>query len=297
MREYTYAARAIGTDISASFVVNDEAAALVAWKRVVDSIATYESIFSRFNPHSELTYLNTEHQLCVSPLFRSVLIRALELYYETGGAFNPLLQVSRQGYTEPFETLSGIQPTDHTRYNTDISQVTIDHATNTITLAEGQRLDFGGMLKGYLAELLARELAHDMKDCAGLIVNIGGDLHTRGVDENGNVFVFEIENPVTQEIHTIPITNQSLATSGTYKRRWETTNGEVHHILSPDGHPANSRFVSASVIMKDGALAEGYAKLLLVHGPDHLATLTLPHACTYLLIDADGKTLTNTYTP
>ncbi len=90
--------------------------------------------------------------------------------------------------------------------------------TRRVILHDTQALDFGGFLKGYLAHHISRLIEETYSVCTGNIVNIGGDLHTRGYDEHGNPFVFAMYNPVLKTEFSVPITNMSLATSGTYAR-------------------------------------------------------------------------------
>jgi len=69
----------------------------------------------------------------------------------------------------------------------------------SIHLNEGQQLDYGGFLKGYLAELIAKNIMKYSSNIIGVIVNLGGDIHTEGLDKNGNKFIFNIYNPIARE--------------------------------------------------------------------------------------------------
>jgi thiamine biosynthesis lipoprotein len=178
-------------------------------------------------------------------------------------------------------------------YNIDFDATVIDETTNAVTLVDDQKLDFGGFLKGYLAETEARRIMDCSPAIRGVIVNIGGDLHTRGLDASGFPFTFEIENPCTGNHIPLSLTNASLATSGTYTRTWEASRTLIHHILARNGTTnPDTDVLSASIVHADGAVAEAYAKTLLMLEPDAFALLT-QETPRYALIYTDGTVISH----
>jgi len=286
----------MGTTMSVSFVASSETYALPIAKEAFATIHAYEKRFSRFLPDSELSQLNTKKDMVVSEEFFTIFIQSHELYRETKGAFNPLLQIARLGYTADFKTLAGTtQHIKQENYNLDFEAIHFDLRTRRIVLHHDHMLDFGGILKGYLAEKISRHVQDAYPECAGNIINLGGDIHTRGTDESGTPFTFTIYNPITHEETPITLHNTSLATSGTYARTWETTAGTRNHILTSDGltNP-QTHIVSASVTHPDGAVAEAYAKVLLIGGADALHNLPAQSPFSYLLITTNGTLITHT---
>ncbi|MEY3783971.1 MAG: hypothetical protein RLZZ230_293 [Candidatus Parcubacteria bacterium] len=295
MKEYSYNKKMMGTDVSLSFIVPTEALARSMAEVAFSTISDYEAKFSRFLPTSELSQLNVAKSANVSKDFFSVLLRSFELYKITQGAFNPLLQISRLGYDRDYKTLvGGIIPNDNNTYNIDFTTVVMNPATRRVILQDNQQLDFGGILKGYLATKLAQQLQADYPACTGLIINIGGDLHTIGLDEESKPFVFYLYNPITKQETSLPITNMSLTTSGSYKRIWKEGLDLRHHILASDGiHNPDTDIVSASIIHPDGATAEAYATLFIVRDLATVKTIIDTNNCKYFLTKTDGTTLTN----
>ncbi len=285
----------MGTDVSVALVMVDAAKAEALAAKIFARIAKYEAIFSRFKEESELSQLNRSGKMVVSEIFLGVLLRSLEVSALTNGAFNPLLQISKLGYQKDFsEMKSDIVQIDKkdSEYNTDLSLIKISKSTREVELASGQQLDFGGFLKGYLASLLVNEFTQKVKEIAGIIVNIGGDLATKGRDEFGNPFVFGIYNPIKDEDISVPVLEAALATSGTYKRNWETNLGQKHHIIDArTGDNPKTEIISASVISSDCGEAEALTKMLV--GGGFAAAQTLPPETHYLLIDQQGNISTN----
>lgn len=287
----------MGTDVSLSIVCKEAAMASAIAAETFTTIRDYELRFSRFLSKSELSQLNRKSSLQVSEIFISVLEKSIELHNLTKGAFNPLLQVQRLGYNQTFanlsDTITNLAP--HA-YDTDTQKIKIDHDTYTVTLGFNQALDFGGVLKGYLAGKLADDVIKKYAACQGCIINIGGDLATRGRDNLHESFIFELYNPVTGEEVATALTDISLATSGTYTRTWQTSVGQKHHIIeaASQDNPSQS-LVSASIIHHDGAVAEALTKLFLTKGIETALDAVPPQAVNYqyFTVSATGAVSTN----
>lgn len=288
--EYQYAGKAMGTDFSIALVGESKILADTLAQQIIEKIHSYEIQFSRFTMESELSQLNTQRDMVVSETFLLVTLEAYRLFVETKGIFNPLFQIEKFGYTQSFETLSTeTLKVAEEPYNIDFATTSINQDTRRITLRDGQRLDFGGFLKGYVATQLCKMIKNYSPSLIGIIINIGGDLHTEGVDAEGHAFVFEIYNPITQSDIPITLTNTSLATSGTYKRRWNHNGREIHHILDASGTKnPDTDIVSASVIHSEGATADAYAKVFLSVGAKQACAMLHDARVSYIIITKNG---------
>ena len=98
-------------------------------------------------------------------------------YEETKGLFNPLVQVSRIGYSHSFDE-GNFEKTDG-EIDTDFSKVFI--GTDTVSLDENQNLDFGGIAKGYAVDMASAILLAFGYD--NFFVNAGGDIYAHGNNE------------------------------------------------------------------------------------------------------------------
>ncbi len=295
MQEYKYATRAMGTNISISVITDPETEAIESYTQTIATVKIYEECFSRFLPDSELSKLNQTRAAVVSPMFLEVLNEVMKISLATKSICNPLIQVARLGYRINFDDISDIQENEtDDSCNFDLSAIEINQETRKVSLQAGQSLDFGGFLKGYLAEKIARTLMTNFPAHQGVIVNFGGDLHTRGVDKAGESFVFNIHNPVTKRDESLTVNNKSLATSGTYKRHWETREGTRHHIVDQSGiKNPDSDIISASVIHPSGIKSEVYAKIFLILPVAEALKIINDRSLTYLLITSKGDILMN----
>lgn len=294
MQEFEYSGKAMGVDYHVAMVCSSWQGADAAYTIAKSTIEAWDARFSRFVPQSELSVLNANKDMTVSSAFLDATLKARQLFGETRGVFNPLVQIARFGYDRTFADLKDEGASDETPYDIDFSSTLIDPDTSRVRLGPGQKLDYGGFLKGYLAEIVAKKIESYSRDISGVVVNLGGDIHARGVDEGGKEFVFYIYNPVTKN-EDLPVTlhNQSLATSGTYKRHWMHAGKRTHHILGASGVPGDgSGVVSASVVCADGGRAEAYAKVFLLLGPEHAAKLLGTEGFSFVTITTEGQITT-----
>jgi thiamine biosynthesis lipoprotein len=232
--------------------------------------------------------------MIVSESFFNVATIAYKLYVKTKGIFNPLVSIARFGYDKNFTDIENSKSfLNESPYNIDFHSVVIDKDTRCIQLMEGQQLDFGGFLKGYLSEMIARKIKLYSGSISGIIVNIGGDIHTEGLDENGNKFMFNIYNPIQGENDvSVVLYNQSLATSGTYKRSWLNSGKKVHHILDISGEKnPESNIISASVIHNNGAISEAYTKVFLSLEKDKAMNLLGDKNISFVIINDNGQVI------
>lgn len=293
MKEYTFSEKIMGTELDVSIIAENERTAEEGYQEVLILAKRYERKFSRFLEDSELSVLNKQKDKIVSKEFLSVIKIAKEMNRQTNGIFNPLLQVERVGYDKSFEKIK-----DRTNINTsteeidtNIDNLTIKESDSRVILQAGQKLDFGGFLKGYVAETICKKLSERF---SGVIVNLGGDLFTTGLDENQKEFIFVVENPISKNLSIeIPLQDKAMATSGNYKRKWKIGEDTISHIIDESGKNPKTELVSATIISPHGHLSEAFATSALCLSKDASEKFLKEKDVSYLLITNSGEILTN----
>ena len=297
IKEFEYNSKAMGTDCSIVVVCDSKELADNMYEIAQKYIEEYEECFSRFLGASELSILNEKKDMIVSKKFFDVTSKAYQLFAITKGIFNPLVQVERFGYNKNFSEIeNNLNIKEEGLYDIDFSSVIIDKENLRVHLNDGQKLDYGGFLKGYLVEIIAKKIKSYSPYIIGVIVNLGGDINTEGLDANGNKFVFSIYNPVLKNQDVmVTLFNQSLATSGTYKRSWLSSNKKRHHILDISGlKNPDSDIVSASVISDDGAMSEAFTKVFLSIDYHDALKLIVDKKISFVIIKNDGQVIKST---
>jgi thiamine biosynthesis lipoprotein len=159
-------------------------------------------------------------------------------------------------------------------------------------------LDFNAIAKGYGVDVIGRFL--EGKGVQDYLVEIGGEIRARGVNEKGQPWKVAIEAPNfdgSRSFQTIiELNNESIATSGNYRKfKVDSITGEKYaHTIDPrTGYPSKSNLLSASVIgSMDCANADGYATAFMAMGLLHAQAYLQNHKrmkAFLIYTDADGQ--------
>ncbi|MDO5536033.1 MAG: FAD:protein FMN transferase [Desulfovibrionaceae bacterium] len=237
----------------------DAAAAAFARARALEGVLT------RFDSSAPLGVLNAQGSLADMPgELRDLLNQSGEIYRLTKGSFDPsilpVLQGLQRGGTEggrlskaELAELFGL---------VDYSRVRMDSG---VRLESGMALTLDGIAKGRIAQEMSREL--DRLGCPNHIVNAGGDIIARGCPERGGVWRIGVRSPFDAgSMETVvPLTDRALATSGVYEQPLKGGGGS--HLVVPANFESRPEAVSASVLARDGALADALATAFSVMSP------------------------------
>lgn len=141
-------------------------------------------------------------------------------------------------------------------------------ASAQITLGmPGMEIDLGGIAKGYTSSRVM-EVFKEYGIEHG-IVSLGGNVQALGTKKNGKAWRVAIQNPESEldYLGVLEIEDKCVITSGGYERFFEQDGVRYHHIIDPrTGYPADSGIISATIISKDGTLADGLSTSLFIMG-------------------------------
>lgn len=254
------------------------------WKEVISLLLQYfEREFSRFRINNELWFFNEAKKgavLPVSPIFYDLLRNAEQYRVKTEGRFSPyiLSTLIAHGYNQsfPFE-YAKIEESPVTNYQQELEPLRF-HDNYTITKNTDQKIDLGGIAKGYAVEAISKWLKKEARSRYG-IVDGGGDIE---VWSNGEKrWKIGIMDPFNdeKEIGSFSIGNGGIATSNIIYRSWWQGDRKKHHILDGrTGMPVQSQMVQATVITNKCLDAEIGAKICLMEEPSAIKDV-LNHAC------------------
>ena len=221
-----------------------------------------EKKFSRFLPDSELSQLNQKREMKVSEEFFKVLEFSLQMAKKSEGVFNPLVSLSSLGYAHSFEKSQFEVKTK--KINLDFKNIKLDLENLKAHFPENSELDLGGCVKGYAVDKAVEKMKLSFEN---FIINAGGDLFASGNfhGEKWKVGIANPENP-KEDIFLIEIQNQALATSGSYRRKWNIKNQNFHHLVSGKNNKNISKLKSASVMAQTTMLADTLATIIFLLG-------------------------------
>ncbi len=246
--------------------------------KVIDqSLSTYVdlSTISRFNRQDEIV-TNDEH--FIRMVFESKDLRDL-----SGGAFEPAVMplVRAWGFGP-----EGPQP-DH-EVNVDSLLPLVDwdfevkvsnqsdagsHRSTTMEIVKNKpiELDFNGIAQGYTVDIVFEFLKS--KGIENLMVEVGGEMRAAGLNEQGNPWLIGIDQPNESSERgtqaTLRLINKAVATSGNYRKFYEKDGNRYSHTIDPvSGYPVSHQLLSATVVASSCALADAFATIFMVYGPE-----------------------------
>ena len=234
------------------------------------SLSTYiaNSDISRIN--------NGDINIVVDAYFTEVFNKAAKIFSETEGVFDPTVGVLVNAWG-----FGPIKP-DANPDSMKVIQLLELVGFDKVALKNGKvskaddsiYFDFNAIAKGYAVDIAGRFL--ESKKIDNYLVEIGGEIRTRGQKNDSTFWKAGIENPNfdgTRSIQKVVVLkNQSMATSGSYRKfkRDSVTAKKYVHILNPKtGYPTQSNLLSVSIIAElDCADVDGYATALMAMSLD-----------------------------
>lgn len=132
----------------------------------------------------------------------------------------------------------------------------------------GMIVDLGAIAKGYAADEAARILKEEGIKHA--IVNIGGNIAVLNTRTDGTPWRLGLQDPLKPRgdyMGIVMLKDQTLVTSGTYERYFESNGKRYHHILNPEtGYPEENSILSVSILTKDSIDADGLSTTVFLLG-------------------------------
>lgn len=265
--------RAMGTGVRLVAHAPDAATAHAAFDAAEARTRAIEARFSRFVASSELSRINAFSGSCVaiSADMAEVLDLAAEQHAATGGLFDPaiLADLERAGYDRTFEEIgaAGVRPSG----SPPGTFAEIGRDARLVCVPAGMRVDLGGIVKGWAADRIADALAH----VGPVLVDMGGDIAVRGTPPGASSWTVAVEDPSGgTPIAALRVASGAIATSGTYRRRWSADGVPMHHLIDPrTGEPAASDLVAVVALHAQAAVADVWAKCVLLERADRRAAL------------------------
>ena len=240
-------------------------------EQVPEWFSRWEMQFSRFQPTSELSFVNQNagSWTVVSPDFMEVLQLALAGYDTSGGLVLPTMLPALlvAGYQESFDLLEKDQyaRSEIGRMVTDPDLIGLALQTCSVRIPVGMQLDFGGIAKGWAAQQAAERLS----SFGPALVNAGGDIAVGDLRQDGQPWQIGIADPFNEgaDLETIGVARMGVATSGTNRRRWRKNGNWQHHLIDPrTKQPVESDILTATVFAPSVCEAEVAAKTVLILG-------------------------------
>ena len=267
--------------------------------------AQFDAILNRINlqmssylSESELSRINNTGSTdwhSASASLMHVLQAARELSRLTRGAFDvsvgPLVNLWGFGPEQDF-TVPEEEQVDTALRLVGYQKLQLDPAASSLKkAAAGMYIDLSAIAKGYGVDEIADYL--DGLQLHNYLVEIGGEIRARGVNDKNRPWQIGIEQPVAGSRAVgkiIKLENMAMATSGDYRNYFEHEGTRYSHTIDPrNGRPVSHGLASVTVLHPSTMLADAWATGLLVLGPERGIELARQNGlAAYFIIHIDA---------
>ncbi|MCF6406052.1 FAD:protein FMN transferase [Chitinophaga filiformis] len=258
----------------------------VSLQHAIDSVfAEIDQSLSLYKPGSLINRFNEGNAVHMDHHMQAVVTRALQISKATNGAFDitvkPLVDAWGFGVHKP--AVQKVPAADTLRHI--LSYVGYGYleirSQQLIKKKKGVEIDCNGIAQGYTSDAMARLL--EQKAIGNYLVDVGGELCSKGHNQHGKIWTVGIERPATDD-NAYPVQallamdNKAITTSGNYRRFFDQGGTRFAHSINPaTGEALHSNIVSVTVIAGDAITADGYDNALILMGVEHGLSFIAQH--------------------
>ncbi len=174
------------------------------------------------------------------------------------------------------------------------AQIKIVDATHIQKLNPQLRIDLSSIAQGYSVSRMVALL--EQQGIENYLVEIGGELQTRGKKPEGTAWRVALEKPLSSErtMQKIVTINRSeplaVMTSGTYRHYFDLNGKRYSHILdAKTGSPVDHNIVSVTVLHDNPTQADAWSTALLCLGKTRGIEAANKAGIAALFIEQDGE--------
>ena len=271
-------------------------------EKIDAELQSFSLSLNPFNPNSIVAKVNRNEDVELDEWFTTVFNKAMEVSAISDGAFDvtvaPLINLWGFGF-ENSDSVSQYV-IDSIKQFVGYRKVRIE---NNRVVKDDPRIkfNFSAIAKGYACDVVASML--EREGVKNYMVDIGGEIAAKGVNQNGNCWQLGINKPeddntgMANEIERlVRLCNKGgLATSGNYRNYYIKDGKKYAHTIDPhSGYPVEKSILSASIIANDCMTADAYATVAMVMGVEEASKLaeSIPEILHYFFIYSDESSPT-----
>ena len=207
----------------------------------------------------------------------------------TEGAFDvtvgPLADLWRRAMEE--RQLPGDEAVWQALALVNFANITLDEEAHTVLLEKaGQRIDLGGIAKGYAVDELRKRLRRHGVHRA--LLDLGGTVAALGCG-----LPVGIRDPFRLHgapMGTLMLEDRIAVTSGVYERFAYMDGYRYHHVVDPrTGYPSKSGLVSVTLVGENGGALDAFATAALILGMEKSAPMLAEQGMDAVFVTEQGQ--------
>jgi thiamine biosynthesis lipoprotein len=240
---------------------------------IMAELRRIDKSMSVFDSTSTISRINKNEDVEVDSLFKVVFLRSQEVAAETDGAFDitvgPLVRL--WGFNQGKKQTVTQAMVDRLKPFIGYQKVKLE-GNRIIKQNPNIQLDFNAIAQGFSSDWIAHIL--DSKGIDNYMVEIGGEIMTKGNNPRGAAWRVGINKPVEDSTSTIneieviiKMKDAGLATSGNYHKFYYHNGKKYAHEINPaTGYPVEHNLLSVTVIAPNATDADAYATACMIFG-------------------------------
>ena len=270
---YSRVLKLMGNRFEISVISPDESVANAHIDAAVKEISRIEQLLTTYHPSSETSLINQyagEKPVKVNREVFDLISRSKKISVITQGAFDITygsvdkrlwnFDKDMKSLPDPVTAAKMVRLINH-------ENVILNEKKCTVFLKEkGMRIGFGGIGKGYAAEMAKRVLRQ--RGVESGVVNAAGDLTVWGRQANGKPWTIGIADPnaARQPFSALDITDMAVATSGNYEKFVVIDGKRYSHTIDPKTGLPVQGIKSVTIISPNAEIADAMATPVMIMG-------------------------------
>jgi FAD:protein FMN transferase len=243
-------------------------------EEAIAEIRRIERLLTTFSDDSQTQLINQNagvQPVGVDAEVFDLIARACRLSDLTQGAFDlsyGSIDKSLWNFDQNMTTLPSPETARKMVRLVNYKNIILDREKQTVFLAEkGMRIGFGGIGKGYAAEMAKRLLIEN--GVPGGVVNASGDLTTWGRRPDGSPWTIGLADPDAKDrpFSYLEISGLAVATSGDYEKFVTIGGKRYSHTINPRTGLPVTGIKSVTIISPNAELSDALATPVYVMGP------------------------------
>jgi FAD:protein FMN transferase len=241
----------------------------------IDSILKdFDMSLSEYNPKSIISRINSnDPTVTVDEHFKIIFEKSKQIWEQSGGAMDITVGpiINALGFGSSAKTVVDSTIIKHLLQYVGFEKVKLEN-NKIIKTDTAVKLDVNSIAQGYSVDIVSNFF--ESEGIHNYVVEIGGEVRAKGKNSKGQYWRIGIDKPEEgnmepgEKLQTIiSLKNQSVTTSGNYRKFYEENGVKYSHIINPKtGFPVNSRLLSVTIVAKDCITADGWDTPLMVLG-------------------------------
>ena len=273
MQQFSKSLQLMGNRFTITVVADDKDFANENIQAAITEIQRIESLFTTYRPESQTNRINDNagmEPVKVDAEVFNLIERSMHISTITQGAFDlsyGSIDKSLWNFDQKMTRLPSAETALKMVHLIDYRNIILDAENQTVFLKEkGMRIGFGGIGKGYAAEMAKKILVE--RHVKSGIINASGDLTAWGFQPNGKPWTIGVANPdaPNNAFSYLEISEKAIATSGNYEK-YVTINGKKYsHTIDPKTGLPITGIKSVTVIANNAEFADAMATPIAVMG-------------------------------